>query len=77
MTRIALKELNMKSRAEVLCFLKRLWREERTPCPICGNELEPLHKKAKKDNNDWQCKSCEKVYRTISLLYELNEQMPI
>ena len=76
MERIVLKELNMKTRKEVLLFLKKLWNEEKVNCPICGNELEILHKKAKKSNCDWQCKSCDKTYKTIHLLDELNEQMP-
>ena len=33
-------------------------------------------KKAKKNNCDWQCKNCNKTYKTIHLLYEINEQMP-
>ena len=74
--RVVLKELNMKSRNEVLLFLKKLWNEEKVACPICGNELEILHKKAKKNNCDWQCKNCNKTYKTINLLDELNEQMP-
>lgn len=75
MDRAMLKELKMDSRDEVLQFLKKLWNQEKTNCPICGNELEFLHKKAKKSNCDWQCKSCNKVFKTIHLLDELNEQM--
>lgn len=76
MKRIMLKELNFASRNEGIRFLKKLWNQEKTSCPICGNELELLHKKAKKSDCDWQCKYCDKVFRTIHLLYELNEQMP-
>lgn len=76
MERVKLKELKMNSRDEVLQFLKRLWNEKQTPCPICGNTLELLHTGAKKDNCDWQCKICNKTYKTIHLLDELNEQMP-
>ena len=32
-------------------------------------------KKAKKNNCDWQCKSCNKIYKTIYLLDEINEKM--
>lgn len=73
MERITLEELNMQSRKEVISFLKRLWNQEKTNCPLCGAELELLHKKAKKSNCDWQCKRCNKIIRTIHLLDELNE----
>ncbi len=76
MERVLLEELNMSSRKEVLTFLKKLWNQEKTNCPICGSELELLHKKAKKSNCDWQCKRCGKVYKTMHLLDELNNQMP-
>ena len=76
MEKITLKELNMNTRKEVLIFLKRLWNEESTACPVCGSELELLHKKAKKSDCDWQCKNCNKIYKTIHLLDELNRQMP-
>lgn len=76
MEQVKLKELNMNSRSEAIAFLKRLWNCEKTNCPICGNELEILHKKAKKSDCDWQCKNCDKTYKTINLLYEINEQMP-
>lgn len=76
MERVLLKDLKMNSRTEVLRFLKKLWNEEKTNCPICGNELELLHKKSKKDNCDWQCKICNKTYKTIYLLDELNRDMP-
>lgn len=48
MERVYLQELNMTNREEVLTFLKRLWNEENTDCPICGSKLEWMHKKAKK-----------------------------
>ncbi len=76
MERVYLQELNMTNREEVLTFLKRLWNEENTDCPICGSKLEWMHKKAKKNNCDWQCRRCNKAYRTIHLLDELNERMP-
>ena len=76
MERVLLEELNMPARKEVLTFLKKLWNQEKTNCPICGSELELLHKKAKKSDCDWQCKKCGKVYKTMHLLDELNNQMP-
>ncbi len=76
MERAALNELSFKSRKEAVSFLKSLWRGEKTACPICGEPLELLHKKAKKNDCDWQCRRCGKVYRTIHLLDEINEQMP-
>lgn len=75
MDRVMLRELKMESRDEVLKFLKKLWNEESTNCPMCGTELVLLHKKAKKSNCDWQCKSCNKIFKTIYLLDELNENI--
>ncbi|MBR6968201.1 MAG: hypothetical protein IKH78_06665 [Ruminococcus sp.] len=76
MEKITLKELDMHSRSEVLAFLKKLWDNKGAPCPICGNALELLHKKAKKSDCDWKCTNCDKVFRTLDLLDELNEKMP-
>ena len=76
MDRVRLQELKMNSRGEVLAFLKKLWKEEKADCPMCGEPLELLHKKVKKDDCDWQCKKCDKIFRTIHLLDELNEEMP-
>ena len=75
MERVMLKELKMNSRSEVLAFLKKLWNEEKVNCPMCGEALELLHKKAKKDDCDWQCRHCDKAFKTIHLLDELNEEM--
>ncbi len=77
MEKATLEDLGFPSRGEAAAFLKRLWREEPVPCPLCGQMLEPLHRKAKKSSCDWQCRTCGKVYRTIHLLDELNERMPI
>ena len=76
MERAALSELGFHTRDEALVFLKRLWRGQAVPCPLCGSELELLHKKAKKSDCDWQCRRCGKVFRTIALLDELNGQLP-
>ena len=73
MDRATLKELGFRSREETLAFLKSLWRGQGADCPICGNSLELLHKKAKSSDCDWQCKRCDKVFRTIHLLDELND----
>ncbi|MBR6627204.1 MAG: hypothetical protein IKL04_04410 [Lachnospiraceae bacterium] len=72
MDRVRLEELKMDTRDEMLRFLKKLWKQEDAECPMCGNRLELLHKKAKKSNCDWQCKSCDKIFKTIYLLDELN-----
>lgn len=74
MKSVMLKELKMESRNEVIRFLKKLWNQEKMNCPMCGNELQLLHKKAKKSNCDWQCNQCNKIFKTIHLLDELNEQ---
>ena len=76
MEKAALQELGFSARTEAVSFLKRLWRGEKTGCPLCGAELEPLHRKAKKSGCDWQCRACGKVYRTVHLLDELNEHLP-
>ena len=65
-------ELKMKSREEVVVFLKSLWSEKPQPCRICGGNLDFLHKKAKKSNCDWVCTSCGKRYDTIKILNNLN-----
>ena len=75
MERVLLRELGFKSRNEALTFLRRLWRQEKVACLICGNEFELLHKKANKSDCDWQCKNCNKTYKTMYLLDEINEQM--
>lgn len=76
MDRVVLDELKMTSRKEVLDFLRKLWNDEVVKCPTCNNELVLLHKKAKKSTNDWQCVKCNKIYKTLYLLDELNEKMP-
>lgn len=63
MDRVILNDLNFENRNEALNFLKSLWKYEKSECPICGSKLELLHKKAKKNNCDWQCKSCNKIYK--------------
>ncbi len=64
-----------KSREDEVNFMKRLWREEPTVCPKCGQaELVHLHKKAKKSSNDWKCPVCGEIYRTINMLYDLPDK---
>ena len=77
MEKAVLSELSFSSRGEALTFLKCLWRGEPAACPLCGRLLEPLHRKAKNSDCDWQCRPCGRVYRTIHLLDELNGQMPV
>ncbi|WP_019680007.1 hypothetical protein [Ruminococcus flavefaciens] len=74
MEKITLEELKMNSRSEMLTFLKKLWKGEGAPCPLCGSDLELLHKKAKKSDCDWQCRNCGKVIRTLDLLDRINQQ---
>ncbi len=68
--------LYFATRGENLSFLKRLWQEKETPCPVCGATLTLLHRKAKKSNTDWRCDGCGTIYRTLHILDELNETMP-
>ncbi len=77
MEQIKMKELKFTSRDEALSFLKMLWKEDGAECPVCGEMLELLHKKAKKNDCDWQCRKCDKTYKTMHLLDELNETMPV
>ena len=63
------------TREEELAFLKRLWQEEPVICPKCnGTQLEHLHKKAKKSNNDWECSACGEIYRTIDILRKISDR---
>ncbi len=66
-----IKELHMQSRDEVVAFLKSLWGEHPQPCPLCGGELDYLHKKAKKSKSDWKCKQCYHIYRAVNIFMEL------
>jgi tRNA(Ile2) C34 agmatinyltransferase TiaS len=77
MEQVNLKELKFNSRDEALSFLKNLWKEAGAECPICGDKLELLHRKAKKNDCDWQCRKCDKTYKTMHLMDELNETMPV
>lgn len=63
----------MKNRDEMVRFLKSLWAEKPEPCPFCGGNLDYLHKKAKKSNNDWICRSCSARFDAAKILYELND----
>lgn len=68
-----LGKFRMNNRDEAIKFLKSLWCETPQPCPLCGEELDFLHKKAKKSNCDWICTACGERYDTIKILNELNE----
>lgn len=60
------------SRDTEVAMLKKLWRGEKVACPKCGKAtLTHLHKKAKKSNCDWKCHSCGEIYRTITMLKQL------
>lgn len=76
MERMRLAELHAANRKEAITFLKALWNGTGAPCPCCGQPLEPLHKKAKHSDCDWQCRACQKTVKTLYLLDEINEQMP-
>ena len=61
-----------KTREEEVAFLKRLWAEEPTVCPVCGQaQLTFLHKKAQKSNTEYKCPACGEIYRTIGMLKRL------
>lgn len=68
-----LTKLKMNTRTEAVIFLKSLWNETPQPCPLCGGNLDFLHKKAKKSNCDWICTDCGERYDTIKILKAINE----
>ena len=68
-----LTKLKMNTRTEAVIFLKSLWNETPQPCPLCGGNLDFLHKKAKKSNCDWLCTDCGERYDTIKILKAINE----
>lgn len=74
MERDVLAKLSMNSRDDAVVFLKSLWNETPQPCPMCGGQLDFLHKKAKKNNCDWVCKVCKERFDTIKLMNALNER---
>lgn len=64
--------LYTENRETEVRLLKKLWQGEAVLCPKCkAAELEYLHKKAKKSNNDWHCPACGEIYRTIRMLMAL------
>lgn len=69
-----LKKLKMSHRDEAIKFLKSLWNETPQPCPLCGEKLDFLHKKAKKSNSDWICTVCGQRYDAIKILKQLNDE---
>lgn len=66
-------KFKMESRDEAVKFLKSLWNETPQPCPLCGGNLDFLHKKAKKSNSDWICTACGERFDAIKILNQLNE----
>ena len=76
MERVTLSQLPFETREQTLTFLKQLWQQKPTACPLCGTPLRLLHPKAKKSADDWQCPRCDKTFRTLHLLYELNDRLP-
>lgn len=68
------KELNMKTREEVVIFLKSLWSEKPLSCPLCNGKLDYMHKKAKKSNSNWQCTDCGKIYKAVNIFSELPDK---
>lgn len=74
MQKDVIKDLQMNNRDDVVSFLKSLWQEKPQCCPKCGGELDYLHKKAKKNNSDWKCKSCGEIYKAISILKQLPDK---
>lgn len=74
MEKDVLEKMHMNSREEAVAFLKSMWCEKPGPCPYCRGKLDFLHKKAKKDNNDWICTKCGARFDAIKILNELNER---
>ena len=69
--------LYFSTRGENLAFLKGLWAERETLCPKCRSAaLVFLHRGAKKSNTEWRCPGCGEIFRTIHMLYELNDTYP-
>ena len=69
-----LKKYKMTDREDAVRFLKSMWNETPQTCPLCGGELDFLHKKAKKSNCDWVCTACGERYDTIKILKQLNDK---
>ena len=66
------KFMHTDSRDTEVAMLKKLWQGEKVACPKCGKDtLTHLHKKAKKSDCDWKCPSCGEIYRTITMLKQL------
>ena len=74
MEKDVLKKLKMDSRDDAVRFLKSLWLEAPLPCPLCGEKLDFLHKKAKKSNSNWICTGCGERFDAVKILKQLNEQ---
>lgn len=60
------------SRSDEVRLLKDLWSSRPVRCPKCGGaQLEPLHKKDRKNCCDWKCPACGEICRTIRMLKAL------
>ena len=68
-----LAKYKMQSREEMVTFLKSLWAEKPSACPLCGGKLDYFHKKAKKSNSDWVCTACGERFQAIDILSRINE----
>lgn len=68
-----LSKYHMNGRVDAVKFLKSLWNETPQLCPLCNGTLDYLHKKAKKNNNDWVCINCGERYDAIRILNQLND----
>ena len=67
----SLKALHFKTSDEAVLPLKSLWKEAPQPCPLCGGILAFTHKKAKKSNRHWKCRSGGEVYKAINIMGDL------
>jgi|LSQX01.2.fsa_nt_gb hypothetical protein len=71
MKKDSLKALHFKMSDETVLLLKSLWKEAPQPCPLCGGILAFTHKKAKKSNRHWKCRSGGEVYKAINIMGDL------
>lgn len=61
------------SRDEEVKLIKALISEQEVLCPVCkGSVLKFFHKKAKKSNTDYICKSCGERFKVIDMMKNLD-----